>query len=71
MEYMSVLAGEAATGHGEMAGAAVSVAGHRLVDHDAVQESGIAVALGIVRSQIAVRQLNGIQAFNTDSLRKI
>ena len=71
MENVSILAGKAAAGHGEMAGTAVRVSGHGLVDHDAVQKGGVAVALGIVCRKVAVRQLNGIQAFDADALGKV
>ena len=48
MEHVSVLTGQAAAAHGEMAGATVSITGHGLVDHDCVQEGGVSVAPGIV-----------------------
>ena len=71
MENVSILAGKAAAGHGEMAGTAVRVSGHGLVDHDAVQKGGVAVTLGIVCRKVAVRQLNGVQAFDADALGKV
>ena len=68
---MTVFAGQAAAGHGEGGGAGVSVAGHGLVDHNGVQEGGVAVALGVVGGEVAVRQSDGVHALNAYTLGKV
>ena len=60
MEHMTVQAGQAAACHGEGGGAAVRVAGHGLVDHNGIVESGVAVALRIIGGQVTVDERNGI-----------
>lgn len=71
MEDMPVLAGERAAGHIERGGAAVGVARHGLVDHDAVIEGGVAVALRVIGRQIAVRERDGILALDAHAFRQI
>ena len=68
---MAVLTGEASIGHGEAARAAGRVAGHGLIDHDRIQEGGVAVALGVVGCQITVVKSDGIQSLDTDAFGQV
>ena len=71
MEDVTVEAFEAAARHGKARGAAGRVARHGLVDHDGIQEGGVAVALGVVGGQIAVIECDGVEALDAHTLGEI
>ena len=48
VENVAILACQRTSCHGKGRSTAVGIAGHRLINHDAVIECGVAVALGIV-----------------------
>ena len=68
---MTAFAGEAAAGHGEVTRSAGRIAGHGLIDHDAVQEGGVAVALGVAGRQVTVVQGDGVEALDAHALREV
>ena len=68
---MAAFTRQAAAGHREGRRAAGGVAGHGLIDHNGIEERGVAVALGVVGGEVAVRQRDGIETLDAHALGEI
>ena len=71
VEHVSAQAGQAAAGHREGGGAAVRVTAHGLVDHDRVQEGGVAVAGRVAGGQVTVFQGDGVLSLDAHALGQV